>query len=352
MDDMIELKNEIQQLVEKNKILEEENQKLSRLISGKYQSLDFVGKSKEIQKVIDDVKKYSQTEKPVLIIGESGTGKNLSASSIHYNGRRSDKPLLKINCSNQKSLFVEYELFGYEKGSFAGALNTKKGLFELASGGTLVLESADKIDFSTQRKIAAIAEGKGYSRIGGNSTIKNDVRIIALTGERFFEELEKGSITKEFYSIFEESIIKISPLRERNSDIIILTNYFIGLYNKIYNKNVVEITPAAVELLSKYHWAGNVRELESSIEHIIVSINGNSINCCDLPPSVQNSIDISSSEKGTLERKLENIEYESIIDAIKSSKGNLSKSSKVLGLTERMLGLRIKKYNIDYKKFS
>lgn len=349
MNEDLELK--IQKLSEKNESLEEENLNLKKMLSGKYQSIDLIGRSKEIMKVVSKVNENSLSENPILIIGESGTGKNLCASTIHYNSSRFDKPFIKINCSSKRMVFLEYELFGYEKGSFAGAINTKKGVFELASGGTLVLESMDKIDISTQKKIASIIEGKGYSRTGGTSVIKTDVRVIALSGGNILEGLETGVISKEFYSIFENSIIEIPPLRERKPDIIILTNYFIGLFNKIYNKNVTEITPAAIELLLKYNWTGNVRELESSIENIIVTINGNVINCSDLPPSVQNSIDISGSKNGNLEQKLKTIEYENIINAIKSSNGNLSKASRILGLTERMLWLRIKKYNIDYKKF-
>ena len=140
------------------------------------------------------------------------------------------------------------------------------------------------------------------------------------------------------------------PLRERKTDIIILANHFIGFYNMIYGKEVNEMTPAVIELLLKYHWPGNVRELSDTFENIMISINDRTVNCCDLPPSVQNCTD-SSTSKGSLEQTLESIEYESIINALKLSGGNLSKASKILELTERMLGLRIKKYNIDYKKF-
>ena len=252
------------------KDLEEENLLLKEQVEGRYNFSGIIGKSERMQEIFDKVKIVSQTDSTVLILGESGTGKELVANAVHYNSVRKKEPFVKISCAALPETLLEAELFGYEKGAFTGAVKQKKGRFELAHKGTFFLDEIGEISPAIQVKLLRVLQEKKIDRLGGTETLSVDVRIICATQRDLKKEVQKGTFREDLYYRFNVVPITLPPLRERQGDIMLLANHFLKYFAEQHKKQLKGISIEAMELLLKYPFPGNVRELENTIERAIV----------------------------------------------------------------------------------
>jgi len=329
----------------------EENLRLQRELEARFHPANIIGNSKVMQEVYTLISQVSRSDTTVLIRGESGTGKELVAHAIHYNSERANKPFVKVNCAALPETIIESELFGHEKGAFTGAISLRKGRFEIADGGTLFLDEIGDLSPQTQIKLLRVLQEKEFERVGGTRTIKTNVRIITATNRNLEELIEKGQFRHDLYYRLNVFPIHIPPLRDRKTDILLLADYFVEKYGRAYNKDVRRISTPAIDMMMAYHWPGNVRELENCIERAVLMSNDDVIHGHHLPPTLQTAEASGTIPKGSLEEKLESIERELILDALKSSRGNMAKAARLLGISERKMGLRVKKYRIDPGRF-
>jgi Nif-specific regulatory protein len=336
---------------EERQRLIEENLRLTEELKDRFRPSNIIGNTNVMQEVYDLIAQVSKSEATVLIRGESGTGKELVAQAIHYNSLRAGKPFIKVNCAALPESVIESELFGHEKGAFTGAVASRKGRFELAGGGTLFLDEVGDLSPSLQIKLLRVLQEREFERVGGTETIKVDVRLIAATNIDLEQRILEGSFRQDLYYRLNVFPIHIPPLRERKTDILLLADYFVEKYSKSSYKNVRRISTPAIDMLMAYHWPGNVRELENCIERAVLLSRDDVIHGHHLPPSLQTAEASGTAFKGRLETALENVEQELVLDALKSSRGNMAKAARSLGITERMMGLRINRYGIDPKRF-
>lgn len=310
-----------------------------------------VGNSGKLQEVFSMIQSVAPTQTTVLIRGESGVGKELIADAIHYNSKRIKKAFIKVNCAALPDNLIESELFGYEKGAFTGATTQRIGRFEAANGGTIFLDEFGDVPLSTQVKLLRVLQERQIERIGGNKTINIDVRVICATNKDLEKMIAEGTFREDLYYRINVFPIYTPPLRERLHDIPTLVNYFIEKFNKQNNRTIKRITSSAIDSLMVYHWPGNIRELENCIERCCILSTDDVIHTHNLPPTIQSALSSNTEHKGTLEVILAKLEKQIIHDTMIASKGNIVKAATMLGVTERMMGLRIKKYEIDPKKF-
>ncbi|HKK64424.1 MAG TPA: sigma 54-interacting transcriptional regulator, partial [Clostridia bacterium] len=312
---------------------------------------NIIGNSTAMKEVFNLMAQVSGSEASVLIRGESGTGKELIALAIHYNSPRSEGPFVKVNCSALPETVIESELFGHEKGAFTGAVQTRKGRFELADGGTIFLDEIGDLPLSIQVKLLRVLQEREFERVGGNRTQRVNVRIITATHRNLEQMIEKNEFREDLYYRLNVFPLHVPPLRDRKSDITLLADYFAEKYSTKNNKEIRRISTPAIELLSSYHWPGNVRELENCIERAVLLSTDGVIHGHLMPPTLQSAESTNTLLHKTLEEELERFEKEILLDALKSSKGNAARAARILGLTERKIGLRISKYGIDSRRF-
>ncbi|MFH1429221.1 MAG: sigma 54-interacting transcriptional regulator [Candidatus Margulisiibacteriota bacterium] len=334
-------------LEENKKTIREENLRLRQDLKEKFKIDNMVGNSNAMQEVYRQIEQVTDSKTTVLIRGESGTGKELVAHALHYNSIRANKPFIKVNCTALPETLLESELFGHEKGAFTGAVERKKGRFELANGGTIFLDEIGDFSQNLQVKLLRVLQTKEFERVGGNETIQSNVRIICATNSDLENAISKRVFREDLYYRINVFPIFLPPLRERKNDIMSLANYFIEKYNRENMKNITRISTPAINMLTSYHWPGNVRELENCIERAILVCNTDVIRSQDLPPSLQ----LSGSEKDinkflTLDEAVQNLEKEMIIEALKRNHGHQGKTAEQLGTTRRILGYKIQKHNI------
>ena len=340
-----------QSAVEDHQRLMEENTRLQEALKDRFRPTNIIGNSKQMQGVYDLIAQVAKSNTTVLIQGDSGTGKELVASAIHYNSNRSSKPFVKVNCAALPESVMESELFGHEKGAFTGALAMRKGRFELARGGTIFLDEVGDFSASTQVKLLRVLQEREFERVGGTETIKMDVRIVAATNRDLEELIAADEFRQDLYYRLHVFPIHVPPLRERKTDILLLANYFVEKYGKLNHKHILRISTPAIDMLMSYHWPGNVRELENCIERAVLLSEDEVIHGHHLPPTLQTAEASGTSQTGTLQVILDNIECELIIEALKTCRGNQTKAAKTLGITERLMGLRVAKHGIDSKRF-
>jgi Nif-specific regulatory protein len=331
--------------------LENENRRLTNALKQRFKPSNIIGNSKPMQDVYELIHKVAGTKATVLILGESGVGKELVANAIHYNGLTSDGPFIKFNCAALPENIVESELFGHEKGSFTGAIAMRKGRFEMADGGSIFLDEIGELSLPMQAKLLRVLQEKTFERVGGMRPVKVDLRIIAATNRNLLDMVEKGTFREDLYYRLNVFPITIPPLRERASDVILLADHFVTAYANETGKDVKRISTPALNMLMAYHWPGNVRELENVIERSVILSEDGVIHGYNLPPSLQTSTETGTTFGCGLEAKLQAVEYEMIIEALKTHQGNMTEAAKDLGLTRRILGLRMEKQNINYKAF-
>jgi Nif-specific regulatory protein len=340
-----------QSIQEERQRLMDENVRLQQELKERFRPSNIIGNSSPMQDVFDLIAQVCKSTTTVLLRGESGTGKELFAHAIHYNSLRAAKPFVKVNCAALPETLIESELFGHEKGAFTSALSERKGRFELASGGTIFLDEVGDFSPSTQVKILRVLQEKEFERVGATRTIKTDVRVIAATNRPLEELIDQGTFREDLYYRLNVFPIHIPPLRDRKTDILLLADFFVEKYSAMNNKNVRRISTPAIDMLMSYHWPGNVRELENCIERAVLLSDEDVIHGHHLPPTLQTAEASGTVHTGTLAETLGSIERDLIIDALKSARGNMAKAARQLGVTERLMGLRVKKYAIDAGKY-
>jgi Nif-specific regulatory protein len=333
--------------------LQAENLRLHKELEDNFRPSNIIGSTSSMKSVYELIDRVKDTATTALILGESGVGKELVASAIHYSSPRKDHAFIKVNCAALPESLMESELFGHEKGSFTGADSRRIGKFEAAHKGSIFLDEIGEISFGTQAKLLRILQEREFVRVGGNETLYADVRVIAATNRDLEKLVSQGDFREDLYYRLNIIPITVPPLRERRSDILQLANAFIEKHSKLNGKSVKRISTPAIDMLMAYHWPGNVRELENCIERAVVLSNDEVIHGYNLPPTLQIAAPetVFSDRNGSLQKALDALEYEMIIEAVKACRGNLSKVAEKLGLTIRMMGLRAKKYNIDLKAF-
>lgn len=333
--------------------VKEENLRLQGELKDRFKPKAIVGNSKVMRSVYALIEQVCRTNATVLILGESGVGKERVAHAIHYSSDRARHPFVKINCAALPESLIESELFGHEKGAFTGALTTRRGRFEQADHGTIFLDEIGDLPAIVQTKLLRVLQEKEFERIGGNTTIKVDVRIITATNRDLETLMREGKFREDLYYRLNVFPIVVPPLRERKTDIMLLADYFIEKYGKEQGKQISSISTTATDMLMKYHWPGNVRELENCMERAIILSTDGVIHSYHLPRNLQTSDVVvrPEPEGGSFNAVVGNVEREIIIEELKNSRGNMAKAARALGLTERVMGLRIVKYAINPRQF-
>jgi len=336
---------------EESTFLRLENERLKNELKEKFHPSNIIGNSKPMLEVYSLINKIAKTKSTVLLLGESGVGKELVASAIHYNSPEAAAPFIKFNCAALPESVVESELFGHERGSFTGADKTRKGRFEDADGGTIFMDEVGELSLPMQAKLLRILQERSFERVGGNTTIKVDIRVIAATNRDLLQMVKEGTFREDLYYRLNVFPILIPPLRERNSDIIVIAEYFVAHFVKKFDKEIKRISTPVQEMLLSYPWPGNVRELENVIERAVILTEDDVIHVYNLPLSLQTNVHSGNPVRKNLVTRLEAVEYEMIVESLFDHKGNVSLTADELGLTRRILGLRMEKFGINYKRF-
>jgi two-component system, NtrC family, response regulator AtoC len=324
---------------------------------------NIVSASGSMKKVIDIIEKVGRSpDTTVLITGESGTGKELVANAIHYLGPRAKSPFVAVCCTVLQEHLLESELFGHEKGAFTDARTQKRGLFEVADGGTIFLDEIGDMDAKLQGKLLRFLEQRTFRRLGGNQDIEVDIRVLAATNKKLAHEVEEGNFRGDLYFRLNVIPIEIPPLRERKEDISSLINTFIEDYNRKFNRKVKGVNLVAERALVEYRWPGNIRELKNIIERIFILEDPGEIGLEHLPPEIitgggMRNISISPGEDNltgdfTEDRRkiIEQFEKSYIESILKSNGGNVSRSAESAGMTRSNFQRLMKKYDIRRKE--
>ncbi len=318
-------------------------------IDKKIQENILIGKSPQIKEIFKNIGRVSLNKVNVLIEGESGTGKELIARLIHYSGITRDKPLVVVNCSALTETLLESELFGHEKGSFTGSLKTKKGKFEMAEDGTIFLDEISEINLNTQVKLLRVIQELEFERVGGETTIPMQARIIAATNKKLEKLIEEGKFREDLYYRLKVFTVQLPPLRERKDDIKDLTVHFLTKLNKRFNKNVSKIGDGVIEFLQQHYWPGNVRELENTIMQAIVMSKNDVLEVDNIkinPRGIEGVNTMDTFEAGPL-RSLAEIEKEYIKHVLDEVKWNKIEASRILEITRPTLNAKIEKYKLE-----
>jgi Nif-specific regulatory protein len=301
--------------------------------------------------VYERIHQVAATDTTVLIRGESGTGKELVASAIHYSSKRADRPFVKVNCAALSEGLLESELFGHEKGAFTGAVLPRTGRIEDAQGGTLFLDEIGDFSPATQVKLLRVLQEREFERVGSNKTVKADVRIITATNRDLEAAVERRAFRHDLYYRINVVPILLPPLRDRKHDVLLLADHFVDKYSRRMGKPIQRISTPAINMMFAYHWPGNVRELENCIEHAVLLSSDGVIHGHDLPPTLQMPEPAGTSSVGSFSARVALLEKEMLVDALKSTEGNIAAAARELGITARMVRYKVKKLGIDHKQF-
>lgn len=307
---------------------------------------DIIGSSRKMLEIFERIKVAGPSDFNVLIEGESGTGKELIARAIYLNSHRKNQKFLPINCAAIPHALIESELMGHEAGAFTGAIGQKMGKFELANNGTVFLDEIGELDKQLQTKLLRVLDEKTFQRVGGNSNIITNFRLIAATNRDLNTEMKKNNFREDLFYRLNVINIHVPPLRSRREDIINLAEYFLKKYSILQNKTIKEIAPKALNVLYSYDWPGNVRELENIIKRTIVFCKTNKINISDLPQNIVSYTQINMDKK--LQKKVINeSEKKEILKALKVAGGNKAKAARIMDVSRPCLYRKIAEYDID-----
>jgi len=340
--------------------LRNENLQLKGALKERYRVGNIIGNSSRMRQVFEMIQRVAKSNATILIRGESGTGKELVANAIHYNSPRSSKPFIKVNLAALPETLVESELFGHEKGAFTGALQRKQGRFELAQGGTIFLDEIGDLPPSVQLKLLRVIQEREFSRLGGNATLKADVRLIAATHRDLEKLVADGLFREDLYYRLNVFPIYLPPLRERKTDILLLAEHFMEKYARENNQPVPRLSQSAMDLFMQHSWPGNVRELENVIERALLVCDGDTILSSHLPSSLQPRWSTGTALEGTgeagsdrlsLAAQVEGLEKELITEALIATRGNQSAAADYLDTSLRILGYKIKRYGLNPKEY-
>ncbi len=359
-----------QAIARKEKRLVEENRSLKAELHGRFNRHYIIGQSRPMQEVFATIEKVAPSRATALLLGESGTGKELVARAIHEASPRRDKNFIKINCAALPENLLESELFGHEKGAFTGATASRAGRFELADGGTLFLDEIGELPLSLQAKLLRVLQEHQFERLGGTRTLEVDVRIIAATNVNLEDAVARGTFRNDLYYRLNVLPFHLPPLRERKSDIPILLNHFLRASIERNDKEV-ELSQEVLDVLMNYNWPGNVRELQNLIERLVILTDKSILYPSDLPKEMENPLpqettstssaripdtlqdlntNVSRSSHPAL-HSLEELEQAEIKAALLRNGWVQARAARDLGLTQRQIGYRIKKFNLDRPEF-
>lgn len=343
----------------KGREIQQEIRNLRKEINEKYSFGNIIGKNYRMQAVYDLIQKVAPTDARVFITGETGVGKELVAKSIHFNSHRKNKPFVGINCGALSESLLTAELFGYEKGSFTGALRQKIGKFEYAEGGTLFLDEVGDISPAMQIKLLRVLQEKCFERVGGNSQIKMDVRIISATNQDISGKIQNDDFRVELFYRLNVVPMHIPPLRDRIEDVPLLVKHFLTVFNEKHPTQTRQLTPGAMRKLMEYPWPGNVRELENVLERALVITEGETIDTIlfshqaakgstvETPTEVNTDIPF----KIACSLVIKKFEKDYLFEALKRFDGNVTQTAQQTGINPRTLWRKIKTYNLDCNSF-
>jgi transcriptional regulator with PAS, ATPase and Fis domain len=314
---------------------------------------EIVGESPKMDAVFEVMSKVIKTESTVLITGETGTGKELVARAIHYNGSRKDGAFVAVNCSALTETLLETELFGHVKGSFTGAIAEKKGLFEIADKGTFFMDEIGDISANLQSKLLRVIQEGVIKKVGGTQDIKIDVRLIAATNRDLTKEVDRGSFRRDLYYRISVVEIHIPALRERRDDIPILAEFFLRRFAQKINKDITDFSPGAIKLLNEYDWPGNVRELENEIERAVILTENPSLAPDDLSERLRSggiNLKIEEIKTRSLKGVIGTYERKIIAEVLGEMHWNKTRVAELLGITRQALNKKIDRYDLDRRK--
>jgi len=323
-----------------------------------YQPTSFIGECPQIKDLFNIVMRVAKTKSSVIITGETGTGKELIAGAIHYNSSRAGGPFVRGNCAALPEQLLESELFGYERGAFTGAEKLRIGRFEQANKGSIFLDEVADMSLYTQAKVLRVLQEKEFERLGSSESVKTDVRIISATNKDLLDQMEKGLFRADLYYRLNVVTIHLPPLRERGEDIKLLTQFFLKKYSSELNHRIKGMDPEAVKMLTGYHWPGNIRELENTIERAVVLADGDKITRDDLKlifaqrpftrdPDGNGQLILP--EEGV---DLDELEKNFVLQALERSDFVQKEAAKLLNVSSRVLNYKIKQYGITHSNWS
>lgn len=323
-----------------------ENRQLRDRLETRTRFEQMVGESEAMQRVYTLVEMVAGSDVTVLLTGESGTGKELVARAIHHKSPRANGPFITLNCGALPENLFESELFGYEKGAFTGAMTTKVGRFELADGGTMLLDEVGELSLKSQVDFLRVLETKEFRRLGGTKVIKVDTRIIAATNRNLEEAVKQGDLREDLYYRLNVIPIGLPPLRERADDILLLVESFLHEFTSQHQREPKEVSREAMRLLRLYAWPGNIRQLRNVIERLVVTVRDKTIQSEYLPEEIQASKEDARTMVVTLGTSLESIERDVIRRTLAEVTNRREKAAKLLGISLRTLQYKIKEYGI------
>ncbi len=346
--DLEELDLLLQRVGERRRLLSE-NQLLKQQLAEKFKFTGIISQSAAMEEVLNMAGRVAESKATVLIRGESGTGKELIAKAIHFSSPRKDKSFIAVNCAALNENLLESELFGHERGAFTGADKQRRGRFELANGGTIFLDEIGDVPMSTQVKLLRALQEEQFERVGGTQTMQVDVRVIAATNRNLEEKIKDGSFREDLFYRLNVVSIEIPPLRQRREDIVPVLEYFLQKYASENKRKPLAISKEAMDMLLRYDYPGNMRELQNLVERAVVLARGEVITTAELPLPLRNLASeqvASPTAPTTLSERVDALEKEMIFDALRETHGNQSKAAERLGISERNLRYRLQKWGM------
>ena len=350
--DLEELEMKVERAMEHRRLLSRLQVYDRDVVVPKFESI--VGESPQMKEIFRTIEKVARSNATVLVLGETGVGKELVAEALHRNSSRANGPFVKMNCAALHENLLESELFGHERGSFTGADRQRIGRFELANEGTLFLDEIGSMTRSTQTKVLRVLQEREFERLGGSRTVKVDVRLVAATNANLEECIRKGEFREDLYYRINVVNLTIPPLRERKEDIIPLARYFINRFSAELKKEVRGMTPSAVRALQRHTWPGNIRELENTVERAVLMCDAESITADDLnllgPQEVGTaSLNLRLPPTGV---QLEELEKQAILEALRINNWVQKEAAKFLGISSRVMNYKVAKYEIKNPRWS
>ena len=332
--------------------LKEENRLLRETLGKQFDGQNIIGKSPSMLALLETVAQVAPSEATVLISGESGTGKELIAGALHFNSLRKTGPFVKINCAAITETLLESELFGHEKGAFTGAHRRKEGRFSQAHGGTLLLDEVSEMSLMMQVKLLRALQEREFNRVGGDTTIRVDVRVIAATNKNLMEQINEGAFREDLYYRLNVVELQVPPLTERKEDIPLLAQHFLEMFTDKNRKEIKGFTPQAMDNLIRHGWPGNVRELMNAVERGVVLARSNYLGVEDFPfmkdSLLQNDPDSANPAELFMsgDMPLEDVERAAILNTLEVAGGNKSEAARRLGITRKTLHKKLKTYGV------
>ncbi len=326
--------------------METENRRLREQLDSKYGMENMIGESPPMQEVFETIRQVAPTRATVLIQGESGTGKELVAHAIHGLSPRRQGPFIAVHCAALSPTLLESELFGHERGAFTGAVERRPGRFELADGGSIFLDEVGEIDPSVQVKILRVLEEHRFERVGGRETLETDARLITATNRDLQKLVAENKFRDDLFYRLHVVVINLPPLRERREDIPLLARRFLEECSRENSKPMEGMTPDTMDVLIRYEWPGNIRELKNTIERMVILSRQNKLTVRDIPPAIRAEAGDSASGRSVRDMSLEDAEREHILKALEAHGGNRTRAARQLGISRRTLHRKLNQYGI------